>query len=68
MTTHQTSQLDSDFASFGIIWGADNIAKRISRTKQQTYYLLASGKLPARKIGDQWAISEKRLREFFDAS
>jgi hypothetical protein len=65
MSNSQTS-IELGSGPFGIIWGADNIAKRIGRSRQQTFYLLASGKLPAKKVGDQWAISEKRLREFFE--
>lgn len=46
-----------------IIWGCENIARIVNRTPSQTFYLLAKGRLPARKIGDQWAASKRRLLE-----
>ena len=33
------------------LWGADQIARHIGRTKRQTYYLLQRDKLPHQKLG-----------------
>ncbi|MFC5384389.1 DNA-binding protein [Aquamicrobium segne] len=48
-----------------IVWGAAAIAKVINRTPRQTYGLLETGALPAKKIGGQWAASKQKLLSFF---
>jgi hypothetical protein len=47
------------------IWGAEAIAKVIDRTPTQTYYLLRTGKLPAKQVGDRWVTTLRRLRSLF---
>jgi len=45
-----------------LCWGASNIAKEIGRTREATFHLLASGELPAKKVGGRWCASRRRLR------
>jgi hypothetical protein len=45
------------------VWGAGQIAKVINRSTRVTFYLLETGKLPARKIGGRWTASRARLKE-----
>jgi hypothetical protein len=46
-----------------LVWGAANIAKEIGKDKRGTYYLLETGRLPARKAGDQWVGKRDELRD-----
>lgn len=46
-----------------LIWGASNIARLIKRTDRQTFHMLNAGLLPAKKIGDRWVASRKKLLE-----
>jgi hypothetical protein len=48
-----------------LLWGAAQIAQAINCPERRTWYLLAKGKLPAKKCGRTWVISRERLREFF---
>ena len=43
------------------VWGADAIAKLIGRTRAQTFHLLHSGKLPAKKVGSLWVAMPSAL-------
>jgi hypothetical protein len=49
-----------------LVWGAEEIAKVIGRNQRQTFCLLDSGKLPAKKVGGRWVASRKKLKEFFE--
>ncbi len=44
-----------------IIWGVEEIAKIIRRTKRATFHLLAKGELPAKKVGGRWVASRQKL-------
>ena len=46
-----------------LVWGAEAIAKEINRSRRQTYGLLESNQLPARKCGQTWVASREKLRE-----
>jgi hypothetical protein len=46
-----------------ILWGAGEIAKFIRRSARQTFHLLEAGHLPARRVGNRWCASKKRLRD-----
>lgn len=46
-----------------IVWEVANIAKIIGRSERQTFYLLQSGQLPARKVGGRWVASRRNLLE-----
>jgi hypothetical protein len=47
-----------------IVWEVAEIAKEIKRTARQTYHLLNTGQLPARKVGGRWVGSRKKLRAY----
>jgi hypothetical protein len=47
------------------IWGAKNIGVEINKKPAATFHLLASGKLDADKVGDQWVTTRRRLRRQF---
>lgn len=51
-----------------LLWGADEIARAIGKTRRQTFWLLENGQLPAKKIGRQWCISRKVLTEYFEGA
>lgn len=53
------SELDLDTP----IWGAANMAPIIGRSVTQTNYLLRTGKLPAKQIGERWVSTRRRLLE-----
>lgn len=48
-----------------LVWGAEEIAKLIGRTVTQTHYLLRTGKLPAKQVGERYVASRKKLTAFF---
>jgi hypothetical protein len=43
------------------IWGAAAIGRVIGRNPRQTFFLLESGLLPAKKIGARWVASKRKL-------
>jgi hypothetical protein len=48
-------------AECDVVWGAEAIGQVIGRTARQTFYLLESQCLPARKLGGRWCASRKKL-------
>jgi hypothetical protein len=48
-------------ASDDLLWGIAAIARVINRNQRQSYHLLQTGALPARKIGQQWVASRGQL-------
>lgn len=44
-----------------ILWGVEDIAKAIGRTRRAAYHVLDAGELPARKVGGRWCASRQRL-------
>jgi hypothetical protein len=48
-----------------LIWGVPAIAQEIDRTPRQTWHLLNSGLLPAKKVGAKWVATKGGLRDFF---
>jgi hypothetical protein len=44
-----------------LLWGALAISQALNRDRRATYYMLESGKLPARKIGHRWVASRRAL-------
>jgi hypothetical protein len=50
------------------IWGAENIAKEIKKTKSQAFHLLEAGHIPATKVGRQWVTTRRRLRQLIGGS
>lgn len=57
-----TEQTDT----FDLVWGAAAIAALIGKTTRATFHLLENGQLPARKIGNQWVVSRRALRQHFE--
>ena len=55
--------------SLDLIWGAAAIAQAIGKSRRATYGLLENGHLPvAKKQGDQWVVSRRKLREHFEGA
>lgn len=54
----ETQELD-------LVWGLDAISKVIGRTVRQTHYMLSTGKLPAKQVGERWVASRQKLIAFF---
>lgn len=48
-----------------LIWEVTEIAKLIGRNERQTFHLLNSGQLPAKKVGGRWVASRQKLIAFF---
>lgn len=48
-----------------VIWGIGDIAVAIGQSFAATAYMLKKGHIPAKKIGDRWVASRKKLNEFF---
>lgn len=58
MTNLSSDQLD-------LIWGGEEIAKAIGRTRRITFHLLEKGELPAKKVGGRWVAERGKLLRFF---
>ncbi|MFQ6158867.1 DNA-binding protein [Sinorhizobium meliloti] len=56
--TNSPDQLD-------LIWGGEEIAKAIGRTRRITFHLLEKGELPAKKVGGRWVAERGKLLRFF---
>jgi len=48
-----------------LVWEVAAISRLIGRSERQTFYLLNSGALPAKKVGGRWVADRKRLLSFF---
>lgn len=48
-----------------LIWEVAEIALLIGRTQRQTFHLLQSGSLPAKKVGGRWVAERSKLVNFF---
>lgn len=57
-----------DTAELGVIWGAKAIADALGRTRRQTFHMLESGALPARKVGGRWAVTRRALQAHFEGA
>ena len=49
-----------------VVWGVTAIAEVIGRSERSTYHLLSEGQIPARKVGNHWCASRKKLERFFE--
>lgn len=58
LITEATSTID-------VIWGVEEIASVIGQSVNATSYMLRQRQIPARKVGDRWVVSRKKLIEFF---
>ena len=43
------------------VWGAKEIAIIINRSPRQTFHMLSSGVLPAKKVGDRYVSTKRKL-------
>lgn len=57
--------MESTENELDLIWGAEEIGKFIGRGMQQTYYMLRTGQLPAKQVGERWVASRRKLVDFF---
>lgn len=49
-----------------LVWGIEAIGKVIGRSIPQTHYLLRTGAIPAKKVGEErWVASRQKLVDFF---
>ena len=48
-----------------LVWGGDEIAKLIGRTRRVAFMLLEKGELPAKKVGGRWVADRSKLLQFF---
>lgn len=52
--------------SLDLVWGVGPIGKLIGRNYQQTYHMIATGKLPmVKQIGERYVVSRQKLIDFF---
>lgn len=49
----------------GLLWGAAAIAAALGRTRRQTFHLLETGAIPARRVGGRWCASRTALEAHF---
>lgn len=58
---------ETDAMSLGtdLIWGVRAISLEINRTERQTFHLLETGRLPAKKVGGRWCSRRTVLGQFF---
>ncbi|SCB16609.1 hypothetical protein [Rhizobium hainanense] len=57
--------MTSEKKPLDLIWEVEEIAKLIGRTERQTFHLLSSGQLPAKKVGGRWVAERSKLIAFF---
>jgi hypothetical protein len=49
-----------------ILWGVKAISEVINRSPRQTFHMLETGHLPARKVGGRWTATRSRLHRLFN--
>lgn len=52
-------------APLDLIWEVAEIAKFIGQSERQTFHLLSTGQLPAKKVGKRWVAERSQLTKFF---
>ena len=56
----------TELPDMDLIWGAAAIGQAINRSPRQVFHLLENGQIPpASKVGGQWVVSRRLLRQFF---
>ncbi|WP_420408284.1 hypothetical protein [Hoeflea sp.] len=56
----------SESKELDLVWGVQPIADIIGRSYQQTYHMIATGKLPmVKQIGERYVVSRQKLVDFF---
>lgn len=56
---------DDTESKLDLLWEVTEIAKLIGRSERQTFYLLSSGQIPAKKVGGRWVAERNVLMNFF---
>jgi len=59
------SNTDDSQRQLDLIWGAEQIAKAIGRTRRSTFDMLEKGELPAKKVNGRWVVERSKLIAFF---
>jgi len=59
-------QDESNANNLDILWGAEEIAQAINRTRRQAHHLLIRGAITAaKKVGGRWCADRNELRRQF---
>jgi len=61
----KVASMTAEKKSLDLLWEVAEIAKLIGRTERQTFHLLSSGKLPAKKVGGRWVAERSKIVAFF---
>ena len=61
-----TGASDPNSIKNDILWGAKALSEEIGLTERQTFHLLETGQLPAKKVGGRWCSTRTVLRGFFN--
>lgn len=57
----------TELPDLDLIWGAAAIGQAINRSPRQVFHLLENGQIPpASKLGGQWVVSRRLLRQIFE--
>jgi hypothetical protein len=59
MSEHQTRVRPIDKGNPDVLWGAKAIAEYVGLGLRRTYYLLANGALPSKKLGARIIVARK---------
>ncbi|RUT92558.1 DNA-binding protein [Mesorhizobium sp. USDA-HM6] len=51
--------------SIELVWGAEAISLLIGAKPRQTFHLLETGQIPAKKVGGRWVAERGKLTRFF---
>ncbi|WP_246684049.1 MULTISPECIES: DNA-binding protein [unclassified Mesorhizobium] len=51
--------------SMELVWGAEAIALLIGAKPRQTFHLLETGQIPAKKVGGRWVAERGKIIRFF---
>ena len=49
-----------------LIWGVSAIARLIGRSDRQTFHMVSTGEIPAKKVGGRWVAKREALERFFE--
>lgn len=57
--------MTADTKPMELLWEVSEIGKLIGRNERQTFHLLSTGQLPAKKVGGRWVAERSKLIAFF---
>lgn len=60
-----TTPTEEPASPLDLVWEVAAISKLIGRNERQTFHLLNTGALPAKKVGGRWVAERSRLINFF---